>query len=116
GFQIQQANTSFLHGEFLKMAALEFHHDNELFRAADRDASWKTPNFASRSPALEVHHDNELFRAADRDAKLVVFQLAHGLRKSVDANAKAVFFKAVAQLVKVKHPAVHGAAAALREI
>src|SRR5947208_2227165 len=37
GFQIQQANTSFLHGEFLKMAALEFHHDNELFRAADRD-------------------------------------------------------------------------------
>src|SRR5437763_7912643 len=72
GFQIQQANTSFLHGEFLKMAALEFHHDNELFRAADRDA------------------------------KLGVFQLAHGLRKSVDANAKAVFFKAVAQLVKVK--------------
>jgi len=50
------------------------------------------------------------------DAKFWIFKFAQGLGESVDADAEAVFLKAITHLVQVKDAAVHRAAPAFWRI
>ena len=64
--------------------------------------------------ALEPTDDGHFIRSLDRDAKFQFIQLGHGLGKTIEAEAEAIFFKAVTQFAQIENAAVHRAGAAFR--